>query len=126
MNNIDYRHLYNSKYRTIPNLWFNIIFWSSTVITLIGGVLVFVSEGSALGAFLILVGILINWLVASLIQHIIAVSISQKIVVADTLQNIEQKLLSMNSPADMGGMNNNMGAVPYVSNPPYNRNYPNI
>ena len=86
---IDYKSLYLRHFKNLPNVYF----WSTFIVlfigAIVGGIIILANaywdEQYAMGIITIIFGPVIAWLLARLTRFIVAVSLSQKIVVADSL-----------------------------------------
>lgn len=87
---IDYKKLYKEKYRKIPNRWFAYVWVMSMIASIVVGVAVANGDGFVV-LFVLLCGVGVGYVIALLVKREIAVSLSQKIVVADTLLELAQK-----------------------------------
>lgn len=85
----DYKNLYLKHFKNLPNVYF----WSTFIVlfigAIVGGIIILANaywdEDYAIGVITIIFGPVIAWFLARLTRFIVAVSLSQKIVVADVL-----------------------------------------
>ncbi|MBR3894699.1 MAG: hypothetical protein IKJ35_06075 [Clostridia bacterium] len=82
---IDYKQIYQTVYKNLPNIWLFATFIIGTIASVVLGIFFFAEEEAGVGALLIIFGILISLVLAFIDRWIVSVVISQKVVVADAL-----------------------------------------
>ena len=85
MKNINYLKLYLTQYKNIPNF----VFWGTIIVFTLASMAIGFAVGDDEGVIIAGIGIAVGILIAYLSHFFIAVSISQKVVVTDTLLSMK-------------------------------------